>query len=159
MGAGEWAALLFTPQDDGLASLFAREAPVPPERLRQIRTVLRKLLLNDATDRLDGPAEQYGAAAERMLAGGEGIEAVVMGHTHLPRRIPVGTGVYLNTGTWVDRFRVPEAALADDAGEALEAWLRGLWKDDRAPRPPTYGELWLDEGGRVKVAEVREVEG
>jgi UDP-2,3-diacylglucosamine pyrophosphatase LpxH len=159
VAASDWLSLLFTPKDDGLAALFARGEPVPAKRLNQIRTVMRELLLGDASDRLDGPAEQYGEAARRLIAEGQGIEAVVMGHTHLPRRIQMGTGVYLNTGTWVDRFRAPEAALAEGGDEVLEAWLRALWSDQRTPLPPTFGELRIDDGGHVALAEVREAGG
>jgi hypothetical protein len=67
--------------------------------------------------------------------------------------------VYLNTGTWVDRFRVPAAVLAEGDDTALADWLRTLWADERRPLPPTYGELRLDDGGRVKLAVVQEVAG
>ena len=93
-----------------------------------------------------------------MIAEGQGIEAVIMGHTHLPRRIQKGSGVYLNTGTWVDRFRVPDEALADGADEALEAFLRALFEDRRTPLPPTYGEVRIDAEGRVAAAEVQTIE-
>jgi UDP-2,3-diacylglucosamine pyrophosphatase LpxH len=159
VAAADWLSLLFTPKNDGIAAIFERGEHVPSKRLGQIRTVMRELLLGDASDRLDGPSAQYGEAARRLLAEGRGIEAVVMGHTHLPRRIVMGTGVYLNTGTWVDRFRAPEAALVEGDDAALEGWLKALWSDQRTPRPPTYGELRIDEGGRVALAEVREVEG
>ena len=45
-----------------------RGAPVPPERLRQIQFILQRMLLNDRSAHRQGPVEQYGAAAERMIA-------------------------------------------------------------------------------------------
>lgn len=158
IAAREWASIVFTPKDDGLAAIFARGGQISPKRLLQIRAVLRELLLSDTSDRLDGPAGQYGEAARRLIGAGKGIEAVVMGHTHLPRQRKVGEGgTYLNTGTWVDRFRVPAAALADNGDQELEAFLRAMAGDKRSPLPPTYGELWVNEEGRVTLAEVREV--
>ena len=160
VAAREWGAIAFTPKDDGLAAIFARGGQIGPKRLLQIRTVLRELLMNDTSDRLDGPTGQYGEAARRMIEAGKGIEAVVMGHTHLPRQVKMGErGVYLNTGTWVDRFRVPVAALADNGDQELEAFLRGLAGDVRAPLPPTYGEVLVNAEGRVTAAEVRKVAG
>jgi UDP-2,3-diacylglucosamine pyrophosphatase LpxH len=153
----DWLSLLVKPDRDGLAAIYARGERVPPARLAQVRAVMRELLLSDGSDRLDGPAAQYGEAARRMIAEGQGIDVVVMGHTHLPRRIDMGSGVYLNTGTWVDRFRAPDAVLADGADDALDAWLKALSSDDRRPLPPTFGELRLDEGGRVMLAQVKEV--
>ena len=73
-----------------------------------------------------------------------------MGHTHLPRESRKGTeglGMFLNTGTWVDRFRAPAEVMAEGADEALVGWLKGLWKDERKPLPPTFGELRIGGGG------------
>ena len=113
----DWLSPSSRPTARGLAALFEDGEDVPPARLAQIRAVMRELLLADGSDRLDGPAEQYGEAARRLIAKGNGVEAVVMGHTHLPRQIPMGPGVYINTGTWgwTPAPAAPEAALAEGA--------------------------------------------
>jgi len=48
------------------------------------------------------------------------FKVVVYGHTHLAKRVPleVEGAVYLNTGTWADLMRVPEAVLGDDDAAA-----------------------------------------
>lgn len=90
-----------------------------------------------------------------------GWRVVVYGHTHLAKRIPLdGGAVYLNTGTWADLMRLPDAvwgadkdaasrALTDFVGDlakgALDHWRRSL---------PTYARIELDEAGAVAHADV-----
>jgi UDP-2,3-diacylglucosamine pyrophosphatase LpxH len=154
----DWLPVLSEARLDSLSEILRRGEPVPARRLHQVRVVLRKLLLDDRSDRLDGPTEQYGKAAERLIREGDGVEVVLMGHTHLPRQVDfAGGGRYINTGTWIDRIRVPVAALADGADRVLEDFLRGLREDRRPDCPPTYADLRVNKEGRVERAELCEV--
>ncbi|MBT8492123.1 MAG: metallophosphoesterase family protein, partial [Deltaproteobacteria bacterium] len=47
--------------------------------------------------RFCGPDGPYARAARKLIDGGS--DAVVMGHTHVPLRMQLGTGVLANTGT------------------------------------------------------------
>jgi UDP-2,3-diacylglucosamine pyrophosphatase LpxH len=129
--------------------LLQKNAPVPSERLAQIRAQLCKVLLDDCSDRLNGPTEQYGLAADRLMNDVKGVKAVVMGHTHLPRIVETKKGWYVNTGTWIDRIRVPSEALEDGADEQLKAFLRDLLNDNRPDTTPMYADITLDSAGRI----------
>jgi len=64
----------------------------------------------------------YLRPAERSAAAG--FKVVVYGHTHLAKRIAIGNdrqSVYLNSGTWADLMRVPDAVWAADAASARQA--------------------------------------
>ena len=54
----DWLSLVFSPDKDGIAAIFERGGEVPAKRLGQIRTAMRDLLMGDASDRMDGPAQQ-----------------------------------------------------------------------------------------------------
>ena len=97
-------------------------------------------------------------------AAASGFQVVVYGHTHLAKRIDLGTSgsgfpVYLNTGTWADLMRVPDAIwsasedqarkelaafVADLESNKLEKWRRGV---------PTYARIEID-GDAVQSADV-----
>jgi hypothetical protein len=102
--------------------------------------------------------------AARELAQGE-IRHVVMGHTHLMRDLPLPSGGrYLNSGTWADLMRVPDAVLAPDRAAARAA-LQSLVEDIKAHRfhqliwqRPSYARLELVDG-RVREASVHEYTG
>jgi UDP-2,3-diacylglucosamine pyrophosphatase LpxH len=158
VGAVDWLSIYAKPWEDSLSTLLAKSDPLPSDRLQKIRVALRHLLLGDLSDRSDGPTEQYGKAAERLRASGNGVETVLMGHTHLPRHIgPPERATYINTGTWVDRMRVPSKALEDGQDTLLEEFLRALIKDKRSPLPPTYGDVTVDADGRVRAATLETV--
>ncbi len=46
--------------------------------------------------------KDYAAYAEEKIS--EGIDYVIMGHTHLPTFMEIGKGIYMNTGDWYRRF-------------------------------------------------------
>lgn len=149
VGFGDVLSIALSKREDSLATLLERGEPVPPQRLRQLQLVMRRLLLDDRSDRPDGPTEQYGAAAARLIEHSKGgIETVVMGHTHLARHIgDPGRASYINTGTWADVVRVPARALEDE--RALEVFLRDLHEDRLRDSPRTYGDLRVEADGRV----------
>ena len=110
---------------------------------------------------VDHEEETYLRPARHAAAAGWRV--VVYGHTHLAKRIALtddGLAVYLNTGTWADLMRLPDAvwssdkgaasdslrAFVDDLGRgALDAWRRSL---------PTYALIELDDQGAVAKADV-----
>ncbi len=66
-----------------------------------LRTVAEVLEDRDVTvkGRLHkGPAGPYGRAAQALMAE-QGVQVVVMGHTHIPVRLELPDGVLANTGT------------------------------------------------------------
>lgn len=156
VAAGDVLSLLVRPGRDGLAAYFERQAPVPIERLRKIRAALKRIIDNDKTDNLDIADGPCGAAAKRLLQSPD-VQAVVMGHTHLPRYFRCDDGVYLNSGTWIDRLRIPHHVLAEGAERELEAYLRDLKEDRRSPCPPTCAELRIDETAAVRASALHEV--
>lgn len=142
---------------DSLSEILARGEPIPADRLAKIRALLRDALLNDVSSRIDGPTEQYGKAAARMIGQVNDVEAVIMGHTHLARKGRIGAGWYLNTGTWIDRIRVPDEALKFGADEKLEVFLKDLIGDKRPESPAHYAEALVDRNGHVAEIELVEV--
>jgi UDP-2,3-diacylglucosamine pyrophosphatase LpxH len=83
-------------------------------------------------------------ARARALAG---FRVVVLGHTHLAKRVALeGGALYLNTGTWADLMRVPEAVLGGDR-KALEAFADDIANDRLGARRrliPTFADITLD---------------
>lgn len=156
VAAGDVLGLLVRPGRDGLAAYFEREAPVPVERLRKIRAALKRIIDSDKTDNVDIADGPCGAAGRRLLQSPD-VQAVVMGHTHLPRYFQSDSGVYLNSGTWIDRLRLPQHILAEGAERELESYLRDLKEDRRSPCAPTCAELRIDEAGAVRGSALHEV--
>lgn len=158
VAASDWLPFVFS--QEGIASLIAESKGIPSVRIAQIRATLRRMLLSDESGDLDGPSGSCGEAAKRMIQN-DSAELVVMGHTHLARRIDVvGHGRYINTGTWVDCFRVPPALLEE--GSEDRAWiefLRDLCEDRRILRPPTYAEFEVDIDGRVQSSDLHMFNG
>lgn len=152
-----WFEFALEPRRDGLAAHFERGEPVPPHRLRQVRLLMRRLLLDDRSSRPDGPTGPFGEEAARILAENHGaVATVVMGHTHQARHVgPADRAGYLNTGTWADVIRVPAAVLADGADGALEEFLRDLWRDVRPETPATWADLRVEADGAVTRARLR----
>ncbi len=120
----------------------------------------------DAFD-VNHESETYLVPARTAVASG--FQVVVYGHTHLAKRIALGTGggalpVYLNTGTWADLMRVPDSVwgadeqlarkdlsdfVADLESNNLEKWRHGA---------PTYAKIQLD-GNAVQSADVYFADG
>ncbi|HYO51685.1 hypothetical protein [Archangium sp.] len=149
VGLGDVLSIALAAREDSLAAILARGDSVPSKRLLQIQLAMRRLLLDDHSDRPDGPTEQYGAAASRLIEHSKGeIETVVMGHTHLARQLGEAKRAnYINTGTWADVVRVPVGALEDEG--TLEVFLRDLHTDRLRDSPRTYADLRVEADGRV----------
>jgi predicted phosphodiesterase len=91
------------------------------------------------------------AAAER------GFKVVIFGHTHLVKRVGLNKegAVYLNTGTWADLMKVPEAILSGDKTKAKQQ-LVGFLKDleggnlrDWRCQVPTFARVDMESGKPV----------
>lgn len=157
VGAGILLRAYMDNRKDSLSEILHRGDSVPADRLQKIRVLLRRTLLNDASAQLDGPTQQYGQAAERLIKTGDCIHAVIMGHTHLPRKVRISDGFYINTGTWIDRICVPDSVLQDGANEALEAFLRDLLDDRRPDSPATYADARISPDGHVDQIDLKQV--
>ncbi len=157
----EWLHFFVTPKKDSLAEILRRGEPIPRKRLQQIQLVLRRLLLDDRSLRFDGPTAHYGEQAQALHK--EGVETVIMGHTHLARHLgPSDRATYLNTGTWADLVRVPPTALLATAEglATLEDFLHRLHRDDGVREfHPTYADLVLDATGQVVKAQLCHAKG
>ncbi|HEV7915030.1 MAG TPA: hypothetical protein VGP22_14780, partial [Albitalea sp.] len=120
--------------------------------------IYRRLLLA-----LRGYAQQHRQAFDSTVeedtylkpakaAARKDFKVIVYGHTHLAKRVAldVGDAVYLNTGTWADLLRVPEAVLGDDEAAArrqLEAFVDDLDHarlDGWRCQMPTFARIDLD---------------
>ena len=64
-----------------------------------LRTVLRVI----GSTMHKHPVDEYGA---RLLKNREDIRVLVMGHSHVPRRITGPDGTYINTGSWAMRLKL-----------------------------------------------------
>lgn len=135
-----------------------RRAETPEERLRQLHAALRRLNRDDRSFSLDYEEQHYAEAARRTSADGD-FDAVLYGHTHLPKKMTFDAGGrrrwYLNTGTWCDVIRLPEEVGSDyeTARPKLAAFADALWHNDYAAyvrRYLSYAELVIDDdGGRL----------
>ena len=98
-----------------------------------------------------------------------GYEVIVYGHTHLAKRVPLGASekdlpVYLNTGTWADLMRIPDAVWAeteDTARSVLDEFVADLESDTvgrwrRAA--PTFAKIEV-AGNRVVGADLYFADG
>ncbi|HEY0170638.1 MAG TPA: metallophosphoesterase [Pyrinomonadaceae bacterium] len=136
-------------------------AETPEGRLRQLHAALRRLNRDDRSFSLDYEEKNYADAARRTSADGD-FDAVLYGHTHLPKKMPLDGGGgrrwYLNTGTWCDVIRLPEEVGSDyeTARPALAAFADALGRNDYAPyvrRYLSYAELAVDDSGGGRLAE------
>lgn len=71
----------------------------------------------------------YLSPAEAAAANGHKV--IIYGHTHLAKRVNLDKSgaIYLNTGTWADLMKIPDAVLGDDdalARRQLEIFLNDL---------------------------------
>jgi UDP-2,3-diacylglucosamine pyrophosphatase LpxH len=146
---GDWRKLLA--QSDSLSELLDRGEPIPSDRLKQIRLVMRRLLLDDVSADVHGETGQYGKAAEQMRL--ENIDVVVMGHTHQARHIGPGMkAYYINTGTWTDIVRVPRILLETGTDNELAKFLQELRTQPHRQFEPTYADLRVEANGSVREA-------
>ncbi len=127
---------------------------------------LRKALLARAGEdaqafRVDYESPAYLDPARESAR--RGFLVVVYGHTHLARRVSLENGArYLNTGTWADLMRVPDAILRPDTPEEQAMEQLSVFADDlvhnrleswRRQRP-TFARIDLGDDLRLHSADV-----
>jgi UDP-2,3-diacylglucosamine pyrophosphatase LpxH len=88
------------------------------QRLRQLHAALRCLNRDDRSFDLGTELPEYLDAAKETAELGN-FAVVTYGHTHLPKKVPLGPGGkgppwYFNTGTWCDVMRLPGEIAWDD---------------------------------------------
>jgi UDP-2,3-diacylglucosamine pyrophosphatase LpxH len=156
----DWTKILLTPQENSLSSVIEKGDAIPRDRLEQIRVAMDRILLADESHKLDGPTEQYGEAAERILALSRGsVQTVVMGHTHHARHIgDPDRARYINTGTWADTIRMPSRILTKGRHDELDRYLRLLKNGDGRGLVATFGDLRVERNGEVTSARLSRFE-
>ena len=98
-------------------------------RLRSLQDALRAFCDPSLFDLDKSPPKDPFYAAAKVLGQKTRFRYVVMGHTHLARKLPLeGGGFYLNSGTWADLMKIPSEVFQPDEQRAFEA-LRTLAKD------------------------------
>jgi hypothetical protein len=127
------------------------------QRMRQLHAALRRLNYEDRSFSLEHELPEYLDAARDISQTGD-FDAVLYGHTHLPKKIRLDDGGrarwYVNTGTWCDVMRLPEEVGGEyeEARPALEEFAAALGRNDYAPyvrRYLSYAEVVIGEDGRL----------
>ncbi|NJL29580.1 MAG: phosphoesterase [Thermoanaerobaculia bacterium] len=85
----------------------------PKENLRE---TLEKWLDAEPQGSLITPDKVY---RKLGLAAGSDVEVVLTGHTHKPRAMKRGNGLYFNSGAWADRIVLTRADLTKDRFEEV----------------------------------------
>lgn len=140
--------------------LWARQAQPIAARLPALHKALQVLQKEDCFRLEKETTAAYQRAAEGLCERCD-LRYVVFGHSHLAREVDLGGGrTYLNTGTWANLLRIPQAILSDGVHgrEALARWVDDLRDNclDIFFRP-TYARLDLDAADHVLEAHTLEV--
>jgi UDP-2,3-diacylglucosamine pyrophosphatase LpxH len=101
----------------------------------------------------------YREAAEELALGG--FRHVVFGHTHAPKVVDLPDGArYLNTGSWADRLRLPDALYSEDrerARHVLREFATAMKHGRLQPYVefvPTFALIRHDDAGRAQLGNV-----
>lgn len=150
-------------------SLFA-DAREPGSELLQLYAALKHLNYCDSSFELGSESANYLEAAKESAARGD-FDVVVYGHTHLPKKISLPVSVdrlgargaghprwYLNTGTWCDVMRLPEALTGtyEEAEPELRRFVNSLRRNNLSEytrRYLSFVELLVDPSGGRPVDE------
>ena len=91
---------------EGLSLLRGHFDAATRERRMQVLLDALRTLQHDTS--FDPAVEQPEWLRHAQALAEGGFRAVVFGHTHLAKQVPLAGGaVYLNTGTWADLMRLP----------------------------------------------------
>ena len=138
----------------------------PEQQPLQLYAALKHLNRNDRSFDIEFEHANYFDAAAETAARGD-FDVVVYGHTHLPKKKPLSTPGpgpasaldhprwYLNTGTWCDVIRLPDAVTGDyqHAEQALKEFAAALRRNDYGKyvrRYLSFVEMVVDpSGGRL----------
>lgn len=130
------------------------------DRMEQLQLALRAVARDDRSYRIDCEQPQYLESAKATVATGD-FDVVIYGHTHLPKQIDLGGGAqYLNTGTWADVIRLPDALVDEGPGShaALLEFVAALRNNRLNPyiqRYLSYVEVRIADDGAVNEAVLR----
>lgn len=143
-------------------------ADSPEQQPLQLYAALKHLNLNDSSFNIEAELANYLDAATETAAQGD-FDVIVYGHTHLPKKVSLLNGGsaaagaehqrwYLNTGTWCDVMRLPDAITGDfaEAEAELKEFLAAvrLNKYGRyVRRYLTFVEMLVDPTGKQRIAE------
>jgi len=133
------------------------------QRLRILLTALRALQHDHSFDRNDESEQAYASAAKDLA--GEGFSTIIFGHTHLAKEVAIKENAkYINTGTWADVMRVPDAIVngsLDDSLHHLKKFadaVRAQRLDDYVAFQPTFAHVQLDAADRTLSASLQDFE-
>lgn len=110
---------------------------------------------DNRTFQVDQEKKEYLRAA-KLLAERGGYKVVVFGHTHHAKCIDLEGGArYLNTGTWADLMRIPEAILNGDEPDARLAFRDFVIRlktgvDELRRLVPTFARIDFDDLNRIQ---------
>lgn len=142
---------------EGLSLLRGHFDAATRERRMQVLLDALRTLQHDTS--FDPAVEQPEWLRHAQALAEGGFRAVVFGHTHLAKQVPLAGGaVYLNTGTWADLMRLPAVLFAPDR-DAARATLDRFVADLQAGRhdaylafDPRYARLAVDAQGHCTAA-------
>jgi hypothetical protein len=120
---------------------------------------LRALQGDASFNRAVEAQREYLDAATALAASG--FATIVFGHTHLAKEQTIGGGAkYLNTGTWADLIRVPDAIIhapLPAAMESLRDFAQAIRERDMNAHllfRPTFAHIRLDAHAHTQSARV-----
>jgi UDP-2,3-diacylglucosamine pyrophosphatase LpxH len=137
------------------------DSATEPERVCQLRIALQRLAKDRSFD-VTNELSCYTDHIRELLRQGH-FQVVVFGHTHLQKSCEIldddgkPLGKYVNTGTWADVMRLPEAILSANDSESLEAVIKFVASlqvreiDPWVHRYLGYAEAALDQEGNVEI--------
>lgn len=146
----------FIPGPDSASNYFQLATEkISDLRYKQLHAALRRLNHDDASFNVESELDEYRNAAYDTATKGD-FEAIVYGHTHLPKKLQLTdtptTRWYLNSGTWADVIRLPGALAGEyaTAEHELKNFVDAIRKNDFSRyvyRYLTYVELVIDLAG------------
>jgi UDP-2,3-diacylglucosamine pyrophosphatase LpxH len=155
----------FIPGPDSASAYFKQaKEKISEARYKQLHAALRRLNRNDGSFNTGLELDEYKQAAAETATTGD-FEAIVYGHTHLPKKLLLTDSParrwYLNTGTWADVIRLPEELAGNyaSAGKELKNFVSALKQNDFSRyvhRYLSFVELVVDlkNDGAVRSAEL-----
>jgi hypothetical protein len=136
-----------------------KAARTPPEQAAQIDRLYKALraFIDDHYLAFDTTREVQTYLKPARAAARRGFRFVIYGHTHLVKRVVLNEGAhYLNTGTWIDLMRLPNAVVHGPPPEAkrmLRAFADDLAHnrlDAYREHIPSFAHITDDERGDVR---------
>jgi len=133
--------------------------PLSDSRLETLRRSFRELDDDNPWDEGTETGKSYLKAANLLMtpsAYGPGFTYVVFGHTHHAKQITVGSGAYLNSGSWANLMKFPKLdADRTTAMAQLKVFVDEVEKNQAVGDfMPTYVKLDVNDLGKVASAKL-----